>query len=147
MRMIVLTQVAFVTVTGMGCVQDEGEERRVWEDEESIVELVDVSESQRQALLDATKLVLKRAPSDALSRAIHGETAAATKVQLVRDKIDGQPVNETPPTYQGWVYYEPETLPDGTEMVPTVLCVSQADPIQWTHCQEMSSAAGNSDSG
>lgn len=114
------------------------DEPRVWEDESGIVQLVDLSLSDREALIAAPNSALNHAPSQELSEAIRTGSIDSIKIQLVRDKVDGKVVDEPAPTYQGWIYYTPTTRVDGTSRTPAVLCVSQSEEVNWFHCQDMS---------
>jgi hypothetical protein len=122
----------------VGGTSELADEPRVWEDAGGIVELVDLSLADREALIAAPKSALNQAPSKELSEAIRIGSIDGIKIQLVRDKVDGKVVDEPAPTYQGWIYYTPTTLADGTPRTPAVLCVSQSEEVNWFHCQDMS---------
>jgi hypothetical protein len=125
-------------VFGVGSTPELADEQRVWEDDTGIVELVDLSLADREALIVAPKSALNQAPSKELSEAIRIGSIDSVKIQLVRDKVDGQVVDEPVPTYQGWIYYTPTTLADGAPHTPAVLCISQSEEVNWFHCQDMS---------
>lgn len=139
------TTIAVVSVTFAfaiaGCDSKPPDQQRVWEDESGIVELVELSRSDQRALKVAPRTAMNQAPSVALGEAIRSDSIDSIKIQLVRDKVDGKVVDEVPPTYQGWIYYEPTKLPDGAPYAPAVLCVSQSMPIKWFHCQDASDDA------
>ena len=125
----------------VACSSEPGDQRRVWEDETGIVELVELSEADQAALKAAPATTMKRPLSSELDEAIRSHSIDGIKIQLVRDKIDGEVVDKFPPTYQGWIYYKPTKLSDGTPYAPAVLCVSQSIPIDWFYCDDTSELA------
>ena len=127
--------------TLVACISEPVVQQRVWEDDTGIVKLVDLSIADQQILKAAPTTSLVGTPSSELQDAIESDSIESIKVQLVRDKINGKVVDEFPPTYQGWIYYEPTKLSDGTPYAPAVLCVSQSVPIDWGHCQDASETA------
>ncbi|MGB5471196.1 MAG: hypothetical protein WBM64_12370 [Woeseiaceae bacterium] len=127
--------------TLVACDSEPVSQQRVWEDETGIVELVDISDAAQRALKAAPAMALVGTLSGELKEAIDSNSIERIKVQLVRDKMDGEIVDEFPPTYQGWIYYEPTKRSDGSPYAPAVLCVSQSVPIEWNHCQDASDSA------
>lgn len=123
------------------CSSEPDDQRRVWEGETVIVELAELSEVDQAALKAAPATTMKRPLSSELDEAIRSRSIDTIKIQLVRDKINGEVVDEFPPTYQGWIYYKPTKLSNGTPYAPAVLCVSQSIPINWFHCQDASKLA------
>lgn len=123
------------------CSSEPSNEQRVWEDETGILVLVELTPADHHALLAAPKTFMNNEPSIVLKKAIRSGSVDRTIVQFVADKVDGKIVTVGPPTYQGWVYYTPITLDDGTPYTPAVLCVSQSERIRWIHCQDSSARA------
>jgi hypothetical protein len=128
-------------LTLIACNSEPVDQQRVWEDDTGIVTLVDLSIADQRILKAAPTTGLVGTPSSELQDAIESDSIESIKVQLVRDKIDGEVIDEFPPTYQGWIYYEPTKLSDGTPYAPAVLCVSQSVPIDWTYCRDASGLA------
>ena len=134
LEMIVLV----LALPAAGCTPEPLEEVTVWEGEDFFMEIVELSTADRDALLAAPRSAMNHAPPKELSEAIRIGSVGSIKVQLIRDKVDGKIVDEMPPTYQGWIYYTPIALAEGTPHTPAVLCVSQSEEIQWFHCQDES---------
>ncbi len=129
------------TVVLVACEADRENEQRVWEDETGRVTLVELSPEVQNALRIAPSTNLVGIVPRELREAIDSNAVERIKIQLVEDKVHGEVVEEFPPTYQGWIYYEPTRLQDGGPFAPAVLCVSQSDPISWNHCQDESDLA------
>lgn len=139
MARLIIGAIFFTSIsTLIACDSKPESQQRVWEDETVIVELVELTVADQRALKAAPATALVGAHSSELKEAIDSNSIEGIKVQLVRDKKDGEIVDEFPPTYQGWIYYEPTELSDGSLYAPAVLCVSQSDPIKWNHCQDAS---------
>jgi len=120
------------------CTPEPPEEVTAWEAEDFFMEIVELSTTDRNALLAAPQTAMNHSPSRELSEAIRINSVGSIKVQIIRDKVDGKIVDEMPPMHQGWIYYTPITLADGTPHTPAVLCVSHGEEIQWFHCQDES---------
>lgn len=142
MTKMIIAAMFFASISArVACGSEPVRQQRVWEDETGIVELVDLSVTDQRALKSAPAKALVGTLSSELTEAIDSNSIERIKVQLVRDKINGETVDEFPPTYQGWIYYVPTRLSDGSPFAPAVLCVSQSVPIEWNHCQDASDFA------
>lgn len=107
-----------------------------------VLEIVELSAEDRDALLAAPQTALNHPGPTELGEAIRIGTIENIKVDRSTEKFTGEIAAEigsdTITTYQGWIRYTPVVLSDSREYRPVILCVSQDEKITWIHCQDES---------
>jgi hypothetical protein len=107
-----------------------------------IIETVELSVDERDALLVAPSLYMNDTPSVELGEAIRVGTIDKLRVEKVTGKVVAEIAEEigrdTVTSYQGWIRYTPVAQSESRLYRPVILCVSEDALTFWVHCQDAS---------
>lgn len=105
-------------------------------------ETVEISKTDREALLAAPRKSMGGQLSAELTEAINAGTVAKVTVDRYIERFTGAAADDVGrdvvTTYQGWIRYTPVARTDSRLFRPMVLCISQDIEISWDHCQDES---------
>lgn len=107
-----------------------------------IIETVDLSVDERDALLAAPSLYMNETPSIELGEAIRVGKIDNLRVERVTGKVAAEIAEEigrdTVTSYQGWIRYTPVAQSKSRLYRPVILCVPEDALTTWNHCQDES---------
>lgn len=107
-----------------------------------VIEIVDLSVDERNALLAAPSHFMNETPSIELGEAMRVGTIESLKVERVTRKVSAEDAErigrDTVTSFQGWIRYTPVVQSGSRLYRPVVLCVPEDTQMTWDHCQDVS---------